>query len=235
MKFLLTNLMLCFALFATAQTNDPNAKARALSGSFSKVSVSTGIELYLTQANENAVSVSVSDNRYEEGLKTEIVDGTLKIYYEAKGKSFKVKNLKLKAYVTYKNLDGISCSAGSNTSLTNTLNAENLNLTVSSGSSFEGNIKVSNVTATTHSGAEAIVSGKVEKLNVTSHSGSSFKGANLVSSYCTASAHSGGSIKIEVQKELTASAHSGGEIRYTGSGSVIKTDLHSGGSVKKVK
>ncbi|HRD58738.1 MAG TPA: head GIN domain-containing protein [Ferruginibacter sp.] len=235
MKFLLTKLMICFALHSAAQTTPPNSIARTLAGQFSKVSVSTGVELYLTQGNESAVSIIVSDSRYEAGFKTEVVDGTLKIYYDSKNKSTKMKNVQMKAYVTYKNLEAISCAAGSITNLTNTLKTGLLNLTVSSGSIIKGAINAGNVTVNSSSGAEAIISGNVEKLQVTSHSGSIFKGANLVSNYCIASAHSGGTIKIEVQKELTASAHSGGDIKYTGNATLIKTDLHSGGSVKKAK
>ncbi|MFT3981824.1 MAG: head GIN domain-containing protein [Ferruginibacter sp.] len=233
MKILLTNLLLCFALFATAQTTDPNAKARTLSGSFSKVSISTGIQLYLTEGNTEAVSVSVSDSKFEENFITEVENGTLKIYFKIKNGKFNLKNINLKAYVTYKKLDGITCAAGSNTVLTNTLNAGSLNLSFSSGSQFKGTVKAESITADASSGAEATVSGTADKLTVTASSGSSFKGANLVTNYCTATAHSGAAVKIEVQKELTASAHSGGEVKYTGSAVITKTDVHSGGSVKK--
>jgi hypothetical protein len=36
------------------------------------------VELYLTQGNEMALAVSVSDNKYEERFKTEVVDGVLR-------------------------------------------------------------------------------------------------------------------------------------------------------------
>lgn len=235
MKFLLTKLMICLALYTGAQTADPNAHSRVLSGSFSKISVSTGVQLYLTQGNENSVSVSVSDASLEENFKTEVVNGTLKIYYDVpRNKKFSLKNKQLKAYVTYKNLEAITTSAGSRTILTNTLTAGNLALSFSSGSSFKGNIKAGNLTTDASSGAEAIVSGSADKLNVTASSGSEFKGADLKVTYCNASAHSGGSIKIEVDKELTASAHSGGSIKYSGNALITKTDLHSGGSVRKI-
>ena len=235
MKSLLTTVALFVALVATAQTktyNDANAKTRTLSGSFTKISVASGVELYLTQGSENALAVSVSDEKYEERFKTEVENGTLKIWYDNKNWSSGDRNRKLKAYVSYKTLEALTCSSGSNTKLENTLNAGNLALNFSSGSVFSGEINATDVNSVASSGALVKISGKAEKLKVDVNSGANFKGSGLATSYCTASANSGGSVSIEVQKELNASANSGGDIRYTGAAVLNKGSINSGGSVK---
>ena len=236
MKVLLTTIAFLVAGIATAQTkvyNDPDAKVRTLSGSFNKVSVSSGVELHLTQATENALAVSVSDPQLEERFKTDIVDGTLRIYFDHNGYKWKNgKNRKLKAYVSYKNLDAINCSSGSSTRLTNTLNTGNLALSFSSGCVFEGEIKAADVSATATSGSDIKVSGKAEKIDITATSGANFRGKDLVANYCTASVNSGAAISIEVQKEINASANSGGEIKYSGAATLNKGKVNSGGSVK---
>ena len=98
-------LLFLFLLFAginvTAQQtkiiSDANAKQRTINGTFTAVNVATGVQLYLTQGNETALVVSVSDEKYEERLKTEVVDGVLKIYMDYKGISWlKDKNRKIK-------------------------------------------------------------------------------------------------------------------------------------------
>ena len=236
MKSLFTTVALFVALVATAQTktyNDPNAKERTLSGSFTKISIASGVELYLTQGNENALAVSMNDSKYDERFKTEVENGTLKIWYDNKNWSAGDKNRKLKAYVSYKTLESLICSSGSNTKLTNTLNAGNLNLNFSSGCVFSGAINAAEVNTTASSGAMVTISGKAGKLTVSANSGANFKGADLITSYCTASANSGAAIKIEVQKELNASANSGGEIKYTGPAVLNKGSINSGGSVKQ--
>lgn len=237
MKSLLTTVALFVALVATSQTktyNDPNAKERPLNGAFTKISIASGIELFLTQGNENALAVSMNDSKYEARFKTEVKDGTLNIWYDNNGVNWKnEKGRKLKAYVSYKTLESLRCSSGSSTTLTNTLNTGNLSLSFSSGCVFKGDIKATDVTGSLSSGAEVKLSGKAEKLTVSATSGASFKGSNLITAYCTASANSGGSIKIEVQKELNASANSGGEIRYTGAAVLNKGTVNSGGSVKQ--
>ncbi|MCY7292169.1 MAG: DUF2807 domain-containing protein, partial [Ferruginibacter sp.] len=89
MKKLLFSLVVLLGLQSFAQSdaimNDANAQKRTLSGSFSAISVTDGIELFLTQGNEESIAISASDNKYLERYKTEITDGTLKIYYDNKG------------------------------------------------------------------------------------------------------------------------------------------------------
>ncbi|RYY49162.1 MAG: DUF2807 domain-containing protein [Chitinophagaceae bacterium] len=236
MKLLFSTAALFLALITTAQTktyNDPNAKARTLSASFSKISVGSGVELFLTQGNDEALAISVSEPRFEERFKTEVENGTLKIWYDNKNWSKADKNRKLKAYVSYKTLDALTCSSGSITKLTNTLNAGTLSMNFSSGCQFEGAIDAASVTSNANSGATVRISGKAEKIKVEASSGANFKGDQLNTSYCTASANSGASVSIAVQKELNASANSGGDIRYSGNAVVTRGVINSGGSVKQ--
>ena len=55
MKILLSDFTLLIAFVTNAQTkvyNDPHAKTRSVSGSFNKISVSSGVQLYLTQQSQ---------------------------------------------------------------------------------------------------------------------------------------------------------------------------------------
>lgn len=238
MKILLFTAVMFVAFSTMGQHpkvyNNPNAKTRSLAGAFTKISVSSGVELYLTQGNETALAISVSDNKYEERFKTEVVDGVLKIYYDNKGISWtNEKNRKLKAWVSYKTLDAIKASAGSNVVLTNPLNADVLAISCSSGAMLSGQLKASVLSADLNSGAQISASGSAGKLTVSAGSGAIFKGQNLLTEYCTASANSGAVIKIEVQKEINASANSGGVVHYKGNALLIKGNINSGGSVKQ--
>src|SRR4051812_38948688 len=89
-KFLLSILTLVsFAAFAQdAPAKDPGATERALSGSFSAITVTDGIDLYLSQGQSESVAVTSSDEKYLARFKTEVEGGTLKIYYDNKGINF---------------------------------------------------------------------------------------------------------------------------------------------------
>ena len=236
-QFLTIALLLCsFAIFA--QQNkvviDANAKVRNISGTFSKLSVSSGVQLYLTQGSEVKLAISVSDEKHEERFKTEIVNGELKIYYENKGLTWSNdKNRKLTAWLSVKDLEEVKGSAGANVKVVDELSVPNFTMRFSSGAQFGGIIKTDRLFADVSSGSNISISGAANKLEVTANSGAAFKGSNLVTQYCTATANSGAAIKIEVQKELQASAKSGASIAYEGNAIVSKRTINSGGSVRK--
>ena len=73
MKKIFVFVLLFNSFWVSAQQtkvyNDPNAKIRVIAGVFTKISVSSGIELYLTQGNETSLAISVSDDKYESRFK----------------------------------------------------------------------------------------------------------------------------------------------------------------------
>lgn len=240
MKILFTSFLLSCSIYLVAQStkvyNDVNAKIRPIAGNFTKVSVSSGIELILTQGNETSLATSVSDEKYETGFKTVIENGVLKIYYDNKGINWKnTKNTKLKAYLSCKTLEVITGSAGAMLVIADEFSFNNLTVSFSSGAMFKGKIQARSVIASVNSGAAMAPTGVVSQLTVSASSGAAFNGYELMTEFCTASANSGGSVKVGVEKELTASANSGGEVLYKGNGIVNRKNVNSGGTVKPGK
>jgi hypothetical protein len=237
MKKLLFSLatLLSLSVFAqdTKVVNDANATQRSLSGSFTAISVSSGIDLYLSQANEESIAVSASDQKHLDRLKTEVVNGTLKIYYDNKGVTWKSDNRKLKAYVSFKTLEKLYASAGSEVTVNGSIHADKLDLNVSSGSSLKGDIQAKELTADVSSGAGISISGRADKLTVEASSGADFKGYDFAVDYCDASASSGAGVHITINKELSVKASSGGDIRYKGTALIRDIKTSSGGAVKK--
>ncbi len=228
--------LLSFNAFAQDKTvvNDNNAEKRTLSAGFTAIKVSDGIELFLTQGNEESIAVSASEQKYMEHFKTEVEDGTLKIYFDHNGLSWVGGDKrKLKAYVSFKTLEKLHGSSGASVIMKSTLTADNLNCKFSSGARFEGQINVKELEMSQNSGASVEMSGATEKLDVDVSSGAMFKGYELAVDYCTAKATSGGGVRINVIKELNATANSGGGIRYKGEGVIKDLDVSGGGQVKK--
>ena len=81
MKQIILSLFSICSFAAFAQNNpslpDNNAVKRELGGSFTAISVSDGIDLYLTQGNEESLAVSASDEKYLERFVTKVENGTL--------------------------------------------------------------------------------------------------------------------------------------------------------------
>lgn len=238
MKKLLFSLLTLISLTAFAQEsktfNDPNAVSRKLNAGFTAISVSSGIDLYLTQGNEESIAVSANDPKFMERFKTEAVNGTLKIYYDHNGVNVRsYEKRRLKAYVSCKTLNKLSASAGSDVTVNGAINAGSFILDVSSGADFEGDIKVTDLTADVSSGASVKLSGQAGKMKVEASSGADVKGYDFTVDYCDAKASSGASVYVTINKELSAVASSGADIRYKGTALIRDLRTSGGGGVKK--
>jgi hypothetical protein len=233
--FLVVFAFVSITAFAQQKTvADANAQKRTINGSFTAIAVSDGVDLYLTQGSEESVAVSASEEKYMERFKTEVVDGTLKIYYDYKGINWAPnEKRKLKAWVSFKTLEKLHASGGADVNAEGTVTADKLDMKFTSGSSFEGKIAVKEITAEQNSGSGINISGNAGNIKVDVSSGAVFKGFDLMVDYCDAKATSGGGVRITINKELNAKANSGGGIKYKGSAVIKELNVNSGGSVKK--
>ncbi len=238
MKKLLLSLIVLLSLQAFAQhdavINDANAQLRNLNAGFSSIYVSDGIELYLTQGGEESIAISASDNKYLDRYKTEVSNGTLKIYFDNKGINWTGNDKrKLKAYVSFKTLEKLSASGGAQVKMKSTLSANKLECTFTSGSTFNGEVKTTALDIIQNSGSQVNMKGEKNSLRVVASSGAIFQGYDLTVDVCDAHASSGAGVRVNVNKELTVKASSGGGIRYKGNGIIRDMNVSSGGIVKK--
>lgn len=234
--FILFTAFLSSVSFAQQATvvNDPHAHQRTLNASFSAITVTDGIELYLSASQEESLAVSYSDEKYAPYFKTVVENGVLKISYDNNAINYSDNNRRrLKAYVSFKMLDRLTASGGANVKIPTAITVNDLDLKFSSGSVLAGTINGKSISVEQNSGSEITVSGTAGKINIDVSSGAMFKGFDFAVDYCNAKASSGGSVKIAVQKELSAKANSGGGIRYKGTAVIKDIDISSGGIVKK--
>lgn len=236
--FLLFTLsVLLLQVQAQRSINDPNAEARKVSG-FHGIKTSSGITVVLTQGEEEAVAVSASRIEDRDRIKTEVVDGILKIYFDFGNKmNWNGRNdRKLRAYVSAKTIDQLQVSSGSTINIEGLLKTNDISINASSGASINGKLQAANASISQSSGSVLELSGTVaNKLTVKGNSGSVFRGYDLSSEICEAGASSGAEVRVTVNKDLSVSATSGGFIRYSGNGTISNVHTGSGGTVSKKK
>jgi len=220
------------AAFSQKTINDPNAQKRQVP-SFTGIEVGGGIDLYLSQGTE-AVAVSASEIKYRDNIKTEVKNGVLHIYYDANS-NFHVEwgNRKLKAYVSFKNLDQLEGSGGSDIKVDGTITVPTLSLHVSGGSDFDGKVNINDLKVDASGGSDVDISGTAKELNVEASGGSDFKGYELITDNTTVDASGGSDIYITVNKELNATSSGGSDIHYKGNG-LIRNINGSSSNIKKV-
>ncbi|MEP7254797.1 MAG: head GIN domain-containing protein [Ferruginibacter sp.] len=206
---------------------DPNATTRTVSGSFNKIKVSGGIDLFLSQSDNQAVAVSASEERFKEGIKTEVENGTLKIYYEG-DKTVSLKNRKLRAYVSFKDLEKLNASGACDVLVSGTITAATLDMQLSGACDFKGIVKVNALKLNLSGASDVNISGSANTVDIESSGASDVKGYDLVTDVCNAKASGASDINITVNKELNASASGASDIYFKGTG-LIK-DIHTSGA-----
>jgi hypothetical protein len=201
------------------------------------IEVGGGIDLYLSQGDE-AVAVSASETKFRDKIITEVVNGVLKIRYEyEKGMGLRITlsetKKKLKAYVSYKELDKLHASGGSDVVMEGTLKAAKLDLELSGGSDFNGKVDVTDLKAGASGGSDLHISGSAKTIDIDVSGGSDFKGFDLVVENCTIDASGGSDVSITANKELNVDASGGSDVHYKGTAVITKVKSSGGGSVKR--
>ncbi len=219
---------------ANLPAGQAGAQKRTLNSSFTAITVSDGVDLYLTQGNDESIAVSASEEKFMERFKTEVVNGTLKIFYDNDGIKWATNSKrKLTAYVSFKTLEKLDASGGADVNLAALFTGDKLAVKVTSGASLNGQVAVKDLSAELNSGASIKITGNAANFTVDVSSGAIFKSYDLATEYCNAKASSGGGIQVTINKELNAKANSGGGIKYKGDAVIRDLNVNSGGSVKK--
>lgn len=222
-KLVLTLLVLLCGWVAIAQQSDLRSV-----GSFNGVKAGEAIDVYLKKGDKESVRVEVTGTDASNVL-TEVAGSYLRIHM----RDGRYRNKAVKVYVTYVSLTKIHASSAANIFSEGTIKATNLEISTSSAASIELTIDAGSVTVEASSAGDVLLEGKAKILDVDVSSAGEIDTYLVDSETVSASASSGGSVKVSASKELTARASSGGSIRYRGSPAKTNTNSSSGGSVKK--
>jgi hypothetical protein len=225
-------LVLSAALMAQKTVNDPNAEIREAKN-FHEIRLSSAFDVYLSQSDEEAVAVSTSDIKYRDRIKVEVKEGILSISYDSKGLNWGSGNKKLKAYISFKQLDKLDISGACDVFITGTIKSDQLSITQSGASDFKGKLDVNKLTVDLSGASDMVVSGMVTNLHVEVSGASNFKGYELITEICNVKASGASDIKVTVNKELSAQASGASDVRYKGSGFLREIKSSGSSSISK--
>ena len=259
MKKILFALLFLVGFVVNAQENksivyDENAQQRKVP-SFTAISVSSAIDLYLTQSNKNAVAVSASNDEIRDHIITEVVGGTLIIRLGDKGTWFswrKWGNYKTKAYVSIQDINALTASGASNVHLVNTIESPKMRIKLSGASDFKGNIKAgvlmyqltgasdykgeisANSIDIDGSGASSIeLIGKVDDLAIEVSGASTAKLYNLTAKGAILRASGASNIGVTVTEILRANSSGASDINYKGNPTVKESNTSGASSIRR--
>lgn len=208
--------------------NDPNAQLRPVKG-YHGIRVSSAINLYLSQGQEEKVVVSAKDVKMRDRIITEVVDGILVIRLE--GKLWRrLGNNKLKAYVSFTTLDQISASGASDVFVDGVISGDRLSLDLSGASDFKGAIKVNELRLDQSGASDSQITGQVGgQATIRTSGASDVKAYDLEVDNCSVRASGASDIRITVNRQLDTDLSGASSVYYKGA-AVIRESRSSGAS-----
>ena len=199
---------------------------RKIEGDFTRVKVSSGIDLYLTQGDEVSLTVEADENLHDY-IKTEVDGDQLKIYVD--GNIWRAKARKV--HLTVTTLEELRATSGSDVIAKSVIKAQDLEVSTSSGADLRMEVKAENLVTSSSSGSDLRISGTADTHNTSASSGSSVNAYQLESKDVTAKVSSGADIGVFASESIDARASSGGDIRYKGNPEKVNKKTSSGGGV----
>jgi hypothetical protein len=202
------------------------SEERKLNADFSRVKVSSGIDLYIKQGNKTKLTVEADENLHDY-IKTEVRGDQLRIYVD--GNIWRAKSRKV--YVTVKEIEELKATSGSDVISQSVIQANRLSVSTSSGADMRIEVEADDIISSSSSGSDLSISGTSETHSTSASSGSSIRAYDLESKEVTAKVSSGANIRVYAKESIDAKASSGGDIRYKGSPKNIYKKTSSGGGV----
>jgi hypothetical protein len=233
-RILLTLLALVsfqVAVLAQKTIRDGNAQVRQAKN-FHGISVGHSFDVYLTQSNEEAVAVSASEEKYRNMITVEVKNGILYIGLENQGR-WNMGNRKLKAYISFKNIDKLDIGGACNAIVEGTIKANDLDVDLSGASDLKGKVDVKKLVINLSGASDMTLGGSTADLRIEASGASKFKGFDLNTDYCNARASGASDIRITVNKELSVHASGASDIDYKGSGMIRDVKTSGASSVSR--
>ena len=230
LSILLFALLFIGKLFAQ-QINDPNA-IKVDAKNFHAINVSNAFDVYLTQGKEEAVAVSASEQKFKDKIKVEVKDGVLNIRFE-NGLHFNSGKMKLKAYISFINIDKLVASGACDVFVLETLKADKLDINLSGATDLKGKLDIKDLSVDISGASDMKVSGNASNLNVEASGASDFKGYDFTTNDCTAKASGASSVQITVKETLNAHATGASDIHYKGEARIHEMKSSGASSISK--
>ena len=258
LKSIITSIAILFNLAAFCQVSENRTVS-----DFSKLKASTSVKVFYTVSNEKSIKVETDDNEKLKFIKTEVENGTLKVFVDTgevnykgsrkgnksiNGMLFKTLNVHVSgpslssikasssADIKFENQNSankVDVAVSSSGSISGKFDCSEISIDASSSANFKGQIDAKSVEIETSSSADVNLSGKTVLLKVKSSSSSVCNTDKLIAEDVSATASSSATIDTYASKSLDAKASSSADINYYGNPSQVVADKSSSGSVSK--
>lgn len=196
--------------------------------SFNNLRVSTGINVFLKQGNDESISVEADENLHEYIL-TEIKNGVLSVYSEVNIRDAE----KMSVYVTMKEITSLSTSSAGDITGETPLKSDRVELSASSAGNIRIEIYAKKIDANISSSGDISLKGETDMLEADLSSAGDLNAYGLQAREAEVSVSSAGDANIYVTEKITGRASSAGDINYKGDPEYIDAHTSSAGGIHR--
>ena len=195
---------------------------------FTGVRVSTGIDVFLKQGNNEALSVEADEN-LQEYILTEVRDGVLHVYTDVNIRKAERKRV----YVTMKEVNSVRTSSAGDVIGETPVKCDRLELSASSAGNIKLDVNAREIEVDISSSGDITLTGEADMLEADLSSAGDLNAYDLKVREADISVSSAGNADINVSEKITARASSAGDINYQGNPKFIDAHSSSAGGIHK--
>jgi hypothetical protein len=215
-------------LWRTVEGHGNVVKKERKTDSFTGVKVSSGIDVYLRQGNNETVVVEADENLHEYIL-TEVHGGVLNVYSE-----YNIRDAERKrVYVTMKDIKSVRTTSAGDVIGESPVNSERLELSASSAGDIKLEVHAKTINIDISSSGDMTLTGETDLLRADLSSAGDLNAYDLKSREADISVSSAGDADIYVSERITARASSAGDINYKGDPKYVDVHSSSAGGIHK--
>jgi hypothetical protein len=218
-----------FAQDDKAQANSANNRNV---GTFSKVDISGGMDVYLTEGNSENIKIEAKGIDLDKII-TEVNGDELKISMKNGGNWSWGKDVEIKVYVTYRTLKSISSSGSSDVFCKSKLKNESMNISVSGSGNLTAEMEVKDLEVRVSGSSDIRLAGKADTQDITISGSGDFKGGDLEGKNVKVKVSGSGDASVWANESIEARVSGSGDISYKGNPSKEISKVSGSGSVRK--
>jgi len=212
----------------TVYGNNHVVKKTREAGKFTGLKVSSGIDVYLQQSDNESIAVEADENLHEY-IETEIRDGILNVYTEANIREAEMKRV----YVTMKEIRSLKTSSAGDIIGETPVKTDKIELSASSAGNIKLEVYAKEIEADISSSGDVTLSGEADILDASLSSAGDLNAYGLEVREADISASSAGDADVNVSERLRARASSAGDINYRGNPKYIDAHSSSAGGIHR--
>jgi hypothetical protein len=212
----------------TVHGNHNVTKSERNTGSFTGIKVSSGVDVYLKQGDNEAVTVEADENIHEYII-TEVKGGVLHVYTEANIRDAE----KERVYVTMKEIRSVETSSAGDIVGESPVRSDELRLSASSAGDINLEVYAREIDLNISSSGDMTLKGETDEMDADLSSAGDLNAYDLRAKEADISVSSAGDADVYVTDKITARASSAGDINYKGDPKFIDVHTSSAGGIHK--